>query len=315
MYIPLNEVSIHDDFYTKQSYESKNRIILDFIGIIREAKIKKVFDGLLYNHNINIEFSSFFSNWLNDSSVKKEDKSLLRIFLGTFISFVETPLAETSIVIDGITYNSKGAGIAIDNNCDFIVNLKSHCEWEKNNKNFDYETFIKDELIHSKKEVSQIFDIQSLQCLLVLEKENKYKSISSGQDLWEQWDELFPNLIKCENVKNCLYRDPEKNHIEKVIEQLNLLQQYFSSLKNSFSLNELKKLGIDVSDESDTVKKNQKLKKVRFFKLPDGSKEYFYYHTKFFGKFESRLYFLPISNSSKCYIGYIGRHLPTAKNK
>lgn len=315
MYIPFNEVSIHDDFYTKQSYESKNRIILDFIEIVREAKIKKVFDGLLYNHSINIEFSSFFSNWLDDSSVKKEDKSLLRSFLGTFISFVETPLAETSIVIDEITYNSKGAGIAIDNSCNFIVNLKSHYEWEKKNKSFEYKTLINDELIDSKKEISQIFDIQSLQCLLVLEKENKYKSISSGQDLWEQWDELFPNLIKCDKVKDCLYRDPEKNHIEKVIEQLDLLQQYFSSLKKSFSLNELKHLGIDVSDESDTVKKNPKLKEVRFIKLPDGSKEYFYYHTKFFGKFESRLYFLPITNSSKCYIGYIGRHLQTAKNK
>lgn len=315
MYIPFNEVSIHDDFYTKQSYESKNRIILDFIEILKEAKIKKAFDGLLYNHETSIDSSSFFKNWLNDSSVKKEDKSLLRSFLGTFISFVETPLAETSIVIDEITYNSKGAGIAIDNNCDFIVNLKSHYEWEKKNKSFEYKTLINDELIHSEKEISQIFDIQSLQFLLVLEKENKYKSISSGQDLWEQWDELFPNLIKCEKVKDCLYRDPEKNHIEKVIEQLDLLQQYFSSLKKSFSLNELKHLGIDVSDESDTVKKNPKLKEVRFIKLPDGSKEYFYYHTKFFGKFESRLYFLPITNSSKCYIGYIGRHLQTAKNK
>lgn len=315
MYIPFNEVSFHDDFYTKQSNESKNQIILDFIGIIREAKIEKAFDGLLYNHSINIELSSFFSNWLNDSSVKREDKSLLRSFLGTFISFVETPLSETSIVIDGISYNSKGASIAIDNNCDFIVNLKSHCEWEKKNKSFEYKTLINDELIQGKKEVSQIFDIQSLQCLLVLEKENKYKSISSGQDLWEQWDELFPNLIKCENLKDCLYRDPEKYHIKKVIEQLDLLQEYFASQKGSFSLNELKEIGINVSDESPSVKSNQKLKKLRCFKLPDGSKEYFFYHTKFSAKFESRLYFLPISDSSNCYIGYVGKHLPTAKYK
>lgn len=116
--------------------------------------------------------------------------------------------------------------------------------------------------------------------------------------------------MSCENVYNET-KNPEKNHIQKIIEQLDLLQQYFSSLQGSFSLNELRKLGIDASDESDSVKNNSKLNALRLFTLPDGSKDYFYYHVKFFGKFETRLHFLPITNSSKCYIKYIGKHLKT----
>ena len=114
-------------------------------------------------------------------------------------------------------------------------------------------------------------------------------------------------------MKHCLYENPEKNHIDKIIEQLDYLQQYFSNNNGIFSFEKLKLLGLDASDDSISVKNDPNLKKDRLFRLPNGDDKYFFYHLKFYGKFETRIYFLPTEKNSKCYIGYIGKHLKTKK--
>ena len=64
--------------------------------------------------------------------------------------------------------------------------------------------------------------------------------------------------------------------------------------------------------ESETVKTNAELKKLRKFKLPNGNIEYFFDHVGFTGKYTGgRIYFLPDNPNKICYIGYIGKHLPT----
>ena len=137
------------------------------------------------------------------------------------------------------------------------------------------------------------------------------EGITSGQDLWEKREKLYPNLIFCENVKDNLYQDSEKYHIMNVMTRLNRLQQYFSAYDGRY---EPKKLGMNARTESDTVKKEPSLKNLRLFRKPDGSEEFFFNHIGFSGKYSGgRIYFLPDDANKKCFIGYIGRHLPTKK--
>ena len=312
MYIPFNETSIDKDFICNLSFQDTNHIIYELISIIKESREKKIIDGIILNSSTIPECVPFFTDWLADKKVDREVRMTLRTLLACFFSQNEEPLSDASVIYNDKQYSSKGAALAIDTKCNYILNCQTNEFWKQKSNIFKCETLDEEgKLISFSKELIQLFDINSLNSIKLTNKFIAYSKISSGQDLWEQWDYLFPNLIKCDNIKHCLYDNPERNHIQKVIEQLDLLQQYFSSLQGKFSLKELKTLGIDVSDESDSVKNNPKLRALRLFTLPDGSRDYFYYHVKFFGKFETRLHFLPIPNSSKCYFGYIGKHLKT----
>ncbi|MGN0462818.1 MAG: hypothetical protein ACI4HZ_10305 [Ruminococcus sp.] len=95
------------------------------------------------------------------------------------------------------------------------------------------------------------------------------------------------------------------------MKKLERFQEYFSNCSSSY---DPKELGIGARTESETVKSDTELKNLRKFQLPNGSEEYFFDHIGFTGKYSGgRIYFLPDNSNNKCYIGYIGRHLPTKK--
>lgn len=60
-------------------------------------------------------------------------------------------------------------------------------------------------------------------------------------------------------------------------------------------------------------RKKDTLHNMRLFQLPNGNTFFFTYHIKFNTPAISpcRIYVYP--DGDKCYIGYIGKHLPTAK--
>ena len=143
------------------------------------------------------------------------------------------------------------------------------------------------------------------------QRERILEGISSGQDLWESREKLYPNLVLCNNVKDQLYHDSEKTHIFAVMKRLQHLQNYFSQHHESYNPDEL---GFDARTESESVKTNPKLRNDRKFRLPDGTEEYFFDHIGFTGKYKGgRIYFLPDCKNQRCYIGYVGQHLSTQK--
>ena len=120
---------------------------------------------------------------------------------------------------------------------------------------------------------------------------------------------MFPNLIFCDNVKTQIYTDPGMNHINAIIKRLDKLDYYY----NEHTIFDIKLLGFNARNESDSVKNNSKLKELRKFKKPNGLYSYFYNHISFYGNFNGRIYFKADDNLKKIYIGYIGTHLPTAR--
>ena len=99
------------------------------------------------------------------------------------------------------------------------------------------------------------------------------------------------------------------NHINAIIKRLEKLDYYYNK-HNAFNI---KILGFNARNESDSVKNNSKLKELRNFKKPNGSYSYFYNHISFSGNFNGRIYFEADDNLKKIYIGYIGTHLPTSR--
>ena len=159
--------------------------------------------------------------------------------------------------------------------------------------------------------IDNISTITQERNIVNFQREKMLEGISSGQDLWEAREKLYPNLILCDNVKDQLYQDSEKFHILAVMKRLQCLQNYFSQYHEIYNPNEL---GFDARTESESVKNNPKLKNDRKFRLPDGTEVYFFDHISFTGKYTGgRIYFLPDCKNQRCHIGYIGQHLPTQK--
>ncbi|WP_406242053.1 hypothetical protein ACF3M2_14205 [Tissierella carlieri] len=317
MYIVFNELSIDLDISEEFTKEKAREIINKFIDVLRKIKQRYRLDGLITTHDIfSFKVSSEYSinDWLSDPLVNKTYKDFLRILYNQKCSYIDNKnydLNEFEINIEG--YKFIGIGCLVASNTDKnVVSLQTHELW--------INEIISGVLSSLDDEMDKIItkDIQlnniseEAHCLRLEDKLKKtaFDNLSSGQDLWEKRELLFPNLIFCESVKEQLYKDPQKFHIEQIAKKLFRIQEYFSEYDGVYHP---KKLGLDARSESETVKSNESLRAMRYFKKTDGSNDYFYDHIGFMGNYCGRIHFLPDDENRKCYIGYIGRHLKTKK--
>lgn len=134
--------------------------------------------------------------------------------------------------------------------------------------------------------------------------------ILNGNDLWEKKKEVFPKLIFCDSVSNQIRYLGENNPVfSLVINRLLALNDYCTNWKDGpFNIDDL---GFSGSKESEITLQN--FPEERTFLCPDGERRLFSWHLKFHNN--CRLYFSPQPESKIIIIGYIGKHLRTAKYK
>lgn len=148
--------------------------------------------------------------------------------------------------------------------------------------------------------------------------------------------ETFRKRKAIERISTANFKDFEKFVFKKIIFCPDVYGQIASIDKNSFDiiLSDLIKLdffndqwksghcaaaiinktvSLNISEESDSVNNDPKLRGKRFFKLPDGRTEYFEMHIK--KSSGLRIHIFADDVQKQIYVGYIGAHLPTAKNK
>lgn len=63
--------------------------------------------------------------------------------------------------------------------------------------------------------------------------------ITSGQDLWEKREDLYPNLVFCKNVKDQMYSNSEKVNLNAIMLRLNPLQEYFNNYGGVFNAKDM----------------------------------------------------------------------------
>lgn len=312
MHIPFNEISLHRDFVSQLSEYEQAEAVSCFLGLVKNMNEKGVFASFL----TEFDFSEEISRLLGNSCIIGTQKSFL---LSTFTKNVtritpENQLDEFKIKINEKEYCSTGCAYASRKDFDkIVVSVPTNDFWKNSKLVGDYSYFDEnDNKQFSNVELTQISDASQTSCLVELETTKKKQAISSGQDLWERRQELYPNLIFCENVKKQLYENPQKYHIEKIMLHLDILQEYFITKNGEYREQDLKGLGLNVSPESDSVNQDNHLRNMRTFKLPDsGISTYFSEHIKFNSIFATRMYILPKAGTDKCYVGYVGKHLPT----
>lgn len=317
MYIAFNELSVHEKTSNCFEKDTSRNIINEFVEILIRIKQHKEFNGLITTQDIlTLQVSSKYSihDWLNDPLVKKIYKTFFRTFYSQKCSYVDNKdysLNDFQIDIDGHKYSSIGCLVASEMN-ESVISLETHKLWLNETidgtfSNLDNDTH---EINFEQRQLNNISKGIHLAKLEQKLKDEEFTMISSGQDLWEKREALFPNLVFCESVKDQLYKDSQRFHIVQVAKKLLRLQQYFLEYDGKYNP---KELGLYARTESETVKSTPDLKALRLFKKPDGSEEYFYDHIGFTGNYCGRIHFLPDNIIQKCYIGYVGKHLRTKK--
>lgn len=136
--------------------------------------------------------------------------------------------------------------------------------------------------------------------------------ISNGAELKEQ-------ASKGNFWKNLVFHDRffrlelDNNTVRIVVEKLCQLNSFLCSyLDENLTFLKLRKILPDVRDESTTVKNNEQLYKARTVQFK-GQSVLCTYHTSL--NSSNRLYFFVDYTKRIAYIGYIGKHLTTAKFK
>lgn len=314
MDIVFNEASLHDDFIQKKG---EDEYIKPFFNLLLHLIKNKSLDNILIDGNFFSDNYIFFnsirqSSLLND----KERQWLSAIWQKIFSFFEKSEERDASFHIEEKDYLSEGACKAIVLNKKYVLNFATHGHWENEESLIDYSVVSETDIETKKETVKLLTRKEGSSWFLQLGKDEKYKMISSGQDLLDRWNEFFPNLIKCGKVEENLKKDPEKFHIDCIIKQLEILQSFFHNrTENRSCSEELVKMGADVSGETGATRRNKTCEKERTFTLPNGETGVFWLHMKFEGKFNTRLHFLPVPDKlNECYVGYIGRHLHTSSD-
>ncbi len=304
----LNELSLKMRSMTKQDIKE---FMTSFLGLYHELKRKKGEELFFYTDELMVEElcnNYTIYDWLKDPCVEQKEKDLFRsmIHRGKILSRKDFLHSEMLVNLDQDKYSAIGCLAAYEWDS-YVVSWLSDSMWTKEYIEGEYYNIEAQESIVR---VQNCSDKSHIDRIVLAQKRKSKLIISSGKELWEKREELFPNLIFCDSVKKQLEEARVSLHIQTVINRLQILEDYFSTYKGIFNKDNL---GYGCRYESETVQHNEKMREQRKFKTPFGIEEYFYWHISFNGNYPGRIHFLPDPEHKKGIVGYVGIHLKTDK--
>lgn len=169
--------------------------------------------------------------------------------------------------------------------------------------------------------ISQGFELWNLCTIKILQEYaqliriQQSGAITSGKTLFKNLGSLFPELIFCGKANEQLMSwSCSGSLLDQVKESLTALNEFTSLWKqgyfHEYSHDNLRSSGLNhlVSNESESIRTNPKLRSHREFWIPTGRKIFFESHIKISQGY--RVYFYPDYHTRSTYVGYIGVHPP-----
>lgn len=317
MKLIFNELSISID-KLENKYQSRDKMY-DFIKLCRAAILKGSERSLLTAlHGIETyEISSDYTihNWLTDNEVSREQRSYLRSLLTRSFSVnFENETHSRNQLLDYDfkyrNYPAKGLGFAYLLN-GLAISLGTSQEWSHEKIHFEksYLDSESEEILTEYIEVVHSDNAESLQVHDEWYENAKKLSLKSGLDIWLKKEEIFRNLIFCENAKN--YLSDITSHtplLSNIVNKLFDLEKYSSEWDSgNFTPESIR--GKVTPDSGATL---EQYGEERKFIFPDGRREIFSWHSRVTPA-EWRIFFFPDFSSRKIIIGHIGPKLRTVR--
>lgn len=254
------------------------------------------------------------SKWLNDNQVDLEQRDFL-LTLETqtpLLKEIKDAVIRDKVDLSDFKYQGEiarelGICYLFDN---LAISFNCHQKWDTGQLELELATIDEnDELIESKIKVNHA----SLE-IHIEEHEDWVKqriqlAINDGKELWHRREKLFPDLEFCESVKKQLENiRTGQLELQLVVRALFELQNCSKNWNNEAFTTQ--GYSIETSGESEpTLNQYSKQRKIL---CPDGKERLFQQHIKL-RACNWRIHFLPENPNKAIVVGYIGRHLPTAK--
>lgn len=131
--------------------------------------------------------------------------------------------------------------------------------------------------------------------------------ILSGRDILQGAEQLFPNLVFCENAVRGCQKNVGVSEAGQVYKRLLELQRVAEGMETVFHKNLLTR----ATPESEVTL--QRFSDEHTFQLPNGKIQIFSWHVRYTGGYAGRIFFYPVPEEKRIYIGHIGHKLPTVK--
>lgn len=138
-------------------------------------------------------------------------------------------------------------------------------------------------------------------------EERRYVDILSGRDILQGAEQLFPNLVFCENAVRGCQKNVGVSEAGQVYKRLLELQRVAEGMETVFHKNLLTR----ATPESEVTL--QRFSDEHTFQLPNGKIQIFSWHVRYTGGYAGRIFFYPVPEEKRIYIGHIGHKLPTVK--
>jgi len=317
MNIVLNELSaLQNNDRTISVYEA--RAIIDrFVEILHALMAGKHIKSIIATDDIYAFYiipDYGIQEWLRDKNVPKKSKDFVRSVYANRCERINKEnyaLSEFMVHVGERRLSGIGCLVAFEL-CGKVISFLTHQAWSEYIINGIHTVLgpETDNEVYTETQLENISELNHIARIQIEIIEIAFQNISSGQDLWDNKNLLFPNLEFCDSVKDQLIEDSQRFHIQQILIRLQRMNLYFGDDDMDYNP---QKLGYKARTESETVQQDPELKKERLFRMPDGTSKYFFDHLGFTGKYCGRIHFWPDKANKRCYIGYIGKHLKTKR--
>ena len=248
-------------------------------------------------------------DWLQNSEVSQQEKAFFRMIINRkqLIKGTDFPGSELIVEVEcGEKLTAVGCLAAYESES-YVVSMNTSVLWQAEEIAGTYVTLEQDD---KQVVVENCCSEEQLTLLGGREKIRMRLLVSSGKELWEKRELLYPHLRFCDCVQEQLGEARISLHIQMIMKRLQVLEDYFKDFDGRFDKNDV---GYGCRGESETVEKSVDLRKLRVFRTPYGKEEFFGWHISFAGNFPGRIHFIPDAEHRLGIVGYIGKHLPTGK--
>ena len=213
-----------------------------FLKVCQELKHRNKDNDFYYTDELMTEEIAneyTIHDWLKDRNVPQKDKQFFRSLIQRGHRIETGDFLDSELIVELETEGSisaKGALMAYEWDS-YIVSLLSSELWEKEWMEGKYVS-INDEEDEAVK-VRNCGILDHVDQLITSERGRQSLIISSGAELWEKREQLYPHLIFCKEVKGQLEEARVSIQIQTIMKRIQILEDYFATYEGVFDKNEV----------------------------------------------------------------------------
>ncbi|MCT4615659.1 MAG: hypothetical protein N4A49_12375 [Marinifilaceae bacterium] len=320
-YLIFNDLSL--PFKSDQDLNSK---LFDFLKIVKKALDSKV-DAIIFTDEIDLGW--FELKVTEDNTMREwlesQDKTF-RDYVKSFIQKTKSPLIPDDLIDIKERFDLSEAHLPSDDTTqakallacflldETALSCLSDSKWETEILQIKINELSDQGEKSYENDIANCSTVDHLNTLLANLESERQESLRHAGELWNNRFEEFPNLCFCGQTEKQLSKLSVSQHVyNQLYNSLKKLNDYCNKSLDYSLQSIIDETNLRISNESDSVKNNQRYKRLRTFEV-NNKKEFFGFHIKNFSD-ALRLYFLPNSGENKIHIGYFGKHLPTKNNR